>query len=373
MKKSLRFGLAALKWGVSVAVLGVVVAWLSGWFEPKMRSGLEPSRTRPIEAATVEVRQSEAPVVSRAVGTVRAVEETAVASRMLARVARVHVTAGQRVGRQEVLIELDMSDVQAQLARASASIDAARARQRQAASDRVTIEGLFKNGASTQRELDDARRAAEVADANLLAAEQALEEVRSQLEYAVIRSPIDGVVIDKQVNEGDLARPGVPLVSLYNPDRLQLIASVPERLMSAVRLGQSLPVELDALGMTCQGTVSEIVPESSPGSRSMRVKVLGEGRCPPGVVSGMFGRLLIEHDQRPRITAPVSAVRRVGQLEMVFVAVKPEGQAIKGFIAEQRLVRTAEADGDQIEIVSGLSAGERVFADASAVTAARTP
>ena len=110
--------------------------------------------------------------------------------------------------------------------------------------------------------------------------------------------------------------------------------------------------------MDCQGRISEIVPQASPSSRAMLVKVTGP--CKSGVYSGMFGRLLIVEGTREQLLIPASAVRRVGQLELVQVLAASPGTGDTA--ATQRFVRAGETVGDKVEVLAGLAPGETVNA-----------
>lgn len=349
--------------------LAMTIAWLSGWFHIKISPGRAiPKANLGVEVTdddVMEVKVRQVPRTVHAVGTIQAVHETAVGSRLLARVKEVRVTPGQHVIAGEVLIKLESDEIEARLSQVQANITAQQARVAQAVSDLDKVTQLFRQKAATQRELEDLQRAVDVAKADLVAREQALSEIQTQLTYATVRSPMTGIVIDKHVEEGDLAQPGQSLVTLYNPDRLQLVAAVPERLALKLKIDDPIGVEIDALDLSCHGTISEIVPQASPASRSMLVKVTGP--CPPGVYSGMFGRMVIPEGIKEQLTVPATAVRKLGQLEMVQVVVEetlPEDQ--RQSKVERRFVRTGEVDDERVEVLSGLSPGERVrtqFAD----------
>ncbi len=349
-------------WSISLVVLVLVVAYLSGWFVPKVspdETGTATTRPRatplPADAKIVEVVARDVPQTVATVGTVQAIDETSVGSRIMAQVKEVRVTPGRKVKAGEVLITLDQTDLQARLSQATAQLEATKAHLRQAGSDVEKLTTLRTQGAATARELDDARRAMDVATANIRVQEQAIAEAQSQLEFATITSPIDGTVIDHYVKPGDLARPGQTLVKLEG--QLQLVASVPERLAVRLKLGDVVGVNIDAINLQCQAGIAEIVPEASPLSRAMVIKV--RGPCPPGVYSGMFGRMIIPQGQEQRLMVPTAAVRTVGQLSMVMVAVKEGDQ----WFAQRRMVRTGLTNEDMIEIQSGLSAGEHVLAE----------
>jgi multidrug efflux pump subunit AcrA (membrane-fusion protein) len=133
---------------------------------------------------------------------------------------------------------------------------------------------------------------------------------------------------------------------------MQLVASVRESLIDRIRKDQVLSVQIDALRRECHGTVTEIVPESDVSSRSFLVKV--SGPCPPDIHSGMFGRLLIPMDPERWLVIPRTAIRRVGQLEIVDVA-DAGGQTL-----QRRVVRTGRTRDNDVEILSGLREGEQV-------------
>src|SRR5208337_3770995 len=146
-------------------------------------------------------------------------------------------------------------------------------------------------------------------------------ETQAILAYATIISPMDGVVVDKKVDVGDTVTPGQPLVTIYDPHHMQLVASVRESLARRLLVGQEIGVRLDVLDKTCSARVSEIVPDAQSASRTFQVKVTGP--CPPGLYTGMFGRIFIPLQSRDVLVIPCAAVRHVGQLELIDVA---EGQ-----------------------------------------------
>lgn len=102
------------------------------------------------------------------------------------------------------------------------------------------------------------------AEAELTRAQQQLEETQTILSYAVIASPIDGLVIDKRVEAGDTVSPGQVLVKLYDQKRMQLVASARESLTQRLKVGQSLPVAIDALAWNATATSARSCRRRSP-------------------------------------------------------------------------------------------------------------
>lgn len=340
-----------------LVVVVILMIWLAGGFHRKLAGQGDlagetaAGRELPAGAVLVAARTATVPRTEVAVGTVRAVRETAVAAKLLAKVIEVNATAGQSVHSNDVLVRLEAADLTARAEQAAAAVRAARSERDQAKIESERIEALASQGAASKIERDRVASALATAEAELQRAEQSAAEADTVLSFATIRSPMDGVVIEKFVEVGDTATPGQVLLNLFDPARMQLVASVRESLTHRMKVGQAVGVRLDTVDHACSGTISEIVPEAESASRSFQVKVTGP--CPPGVYSGMFGRLLIPLEDETVLLAPARAVRRVGQLDLVDVVVDGRMQ--------RRAVRLGRAYGDEVEVLAGLAAGERLL------------
>jgi len=330
----------------------LLLLWLAGKFAPKVpvdaASAPPPSLT--VEGQVVPARLLRVPVLESAVGTIRAVHETSVGSKLLARVVAVNLKAGQKVQAGEVLVQLDDADLRAKLQQAKAAVASAEAVSTQAAADERRYAELLKRNAISQQQYEKEATAMRSAEAELQRARESVKEMQTTLDCATIRSPIDGTVIDKKVDVGDMVSPGQILVTLFDPKRMQLVASVRESLTHQLQIGQGIGVRVEGLNKQCSGTVSEIVPEAQSASRSFQVKVTGP--CPPGVYSGMFGRILIPLQEEEVLVIPRRAVRNVGQLELVDV--------VENRRPVQRAIRTGRTFDENVEVLSGLREGEQV-------------
>ncbi|MBX3462288.1 MAG: efflux RND transporter periplasmic adaptor subunit [Planctomycetes bacterium] len=355
-----RIPLARLRRPLAVATgllaMGLLLAWLLGAFHRRVPPG--PPAAPPGAAAHGErhvVTAVRTPRTETAVGTVRAIAETIVASRILGRVRRLGITrAGQPVQQGEVLVELDADDLQAAAEQARAVLRAAATRRDKAHIDFARSEQLVQQGIAPPDRLDTDRAALAAAEAEVERARQAVAGAETALGFATLRAPIPGIVVDKLVQEGDVVQPGQPIASLYDPTRLQLVAVVREELAGRLQVGQAVDVTLDALGERCAGTVSEVVPAAAAQSRAFEVKVTGP--CHPGVVTGMFGRLHVPLDAVDELRVPARAVQAIGQLDFV--------QVLAGDRAARRYVRLGQQRGDEFEVLSGLAAGEVVLVPA---------
>ena len=342
-----------------VALLAIAgVTWmllgLSGLFHEKVpatTSRPTADAPPPEDAEIVAVRELRRPRYETAVGSVKPVHEVAVAAKILAVIEEMRVSAGQQVRAGDVLVVLDDEALVARLRQAESAAGAAQAAAERAGLDLGRAERLRQQNAVTQAQLDEAVAAARATKADLLRAQQAVEEARVMRSYATLSSPINGIVVDKRAEPGDTAAPGQVLVTLYDPTQMQMVASVREGLASRLKVGEEVPARLENLGIECHATVREIVPESQAATRTFQVKVTGP--CPPGVTSGMFGRISVPLDEESLLVVPERAIHRVGQLTMVDLIV--DGHV------ERRAIRHGRAiDGDR-EVLSGLRAGDRVM------------
>ena len=332
------------------------------------------SERKVVEAAPEVVRgvpvQTVQPVAvpdgSDAVGTVRAQQTAQLSAQIVASVLQVKVAEGAKVHAGEVLVVLDSAQQRAGLEGANASINSARqeiaaadAESALAASTLKRYESLYEKRSVSPHEMDEVQARAkaaaarrDMAHAQLAQAEAGQAQARSTEGYTRIRAPFDGVVTAKLADAGTMASPGVPLLTVEDTRKFRLEVTVDESRIAEVRLGETVPVSLDALGdAPLQTKVVQIVPAADPGSRSFLVKL--ELPADARIRSGLFGRAVFAHGTRQALVLPKSSVVNRGQLQGIYVVGADK-------IADLRYVTLGRAAGEKVEILSGLQAGERV-------------
>jgi RND family efflux transporter MFP subunit len=174
--------------------------------------------------------------------------------------------------------------------------------------------------------------------------------------YADVLAPFAGVVVSKSVEPGSLALPGTPLMTIEREGAYRLEASVEESHLATIRVGQPVSVTLDSVDRTLNARVSEIVPAVDAASRAYTVKI--DLPALPSLRSGVFGRAAFQLGSRSLLTVPAAAVTERGQLQSVLVVENVAGNGI----ARTRLITTGQKVKDGIEVLSGLTAGEKVIA-----------
>jgi RND family efflux transporter MFP subunit len=345
---------------VLAALVVVLMLYLDGFFTPKVAhrppAGDGVAATAPVASAQlVEAQFIDVPSVEQAPGTIRPLHETALASKVREpeKVIEVNVVAGQEVHKGDLLVKLDSSTWQNRKEMAEAKLKVAQSARDDARKNHDRIKEAFGQGVATQAEVDDAKYRLEGAESQVVAAQRGLDEAVMNLGYTEIRSPMDAVVIDKRMDVGDTVSPGQVLVSLY--DKMQLIANVREGLMKNLKTGQSIGVFIGDIGAACTGTISEIVPQADPATRTFLVKVVGP--CHSGVRPGMYAKLLVPLGNLKVLVIPPAAVVQVGQLTMVDVAGGRGGVERRNV----QLGKPIDLGGKQfVQVLSGLKAGEMV-------------
>jgi RND family efflux transporter MFP subunit len=335
-------------------VLILTIAFLAGAFTTKIEPGQRDRAVRKWTGEPIEVvHEVTKDYTEESVGALKAANRTAISSKVMATIREINAKAGDQVQEGDVLVRLDSAELEARLRQTEQSLAAAVAARKQAEQDFDRAKSLFDRGAVPQAELDKATARLNVAIAEESRAQQGVDESQAQLSYATIVAPKSGRVVDRLAERGDTARPGEPLLVLYDASSLRLEAPVPENLALQLKVGQAVRVYIDALEREMEAKIDERVPQADALSRSFLVKA----KLPPSpdLYEGLFGRLIIPAGQRRHLCLATDAIRRLGQLEFVNVVLPDE-------TIEQRFIKTGRLGmPGRIEVLSGLKAGEKVI------------
>jgi RND family efflux transporter MFP subunit len=344
-KKSMRFILP-------IALIVLMMLWLTGAFRKgRIEPGKLEARVRTaagVAASTVSLAR--VPIVSEAVGTIQPEYKMTISSRVSANIVEMRVRAGQRVQEGDLLARLDCRDLSARVAQARETVSRALAIRDLAASDYRRDKPLMEKAVIPRSELDQTDMRLRTAEADVQHAREALREAEVSQSYTEIRSPATGIVIDKLADVGDLAAPGKVILTMYEESRLWLEANVREREASLLRIGAAYGVRIEATGEMMKGKLVEIVPSADPSSRTVTARIALPRT--EGLYPGMFGRLSIPVRETQALLIPESAIIRIGQLTMVDV--------ISENRIKRRAVQVGDPVGERVEVLSGISAGERV-------------
>jgi RND family efflux transporter MFP subunit len=190
-------------------------------------------------------------------GKIEAVNSANLSTRMMGYVDRIYVQVGEQVRKGQQLISISNIDLSAKLAQVSAGITEATAAFNNAEKDFNRFTALFNENSASQKELDDITANYTMAKARLEGAKQMKNEVNTQFSYANIRAPFSGTVMNKFINVGDMANPGMPLLEVESPGKFQVLAMVPESEILQIKADTDVNVVLKSLRKTEKAKVVE--------------------------------------------------------------------------------------------------------------------
>jgi len=337
---------------LALAGLALFLAWMGGAFHEKVSPGVAPiERPKSAGRTLVSAERTVGMETVTAVGSVQPRRKTDVASQLLASVREIKPRPGDRVKAGDLLIVLDDRELVAQQREAVASLAATEADLVTRRSNYLRIKAI--SGSASGEEIVNVEGAFRVAETQVKRAKETISRIEVQITYTKIVANADGLVSERFAEPGDLATPGKPLLTVYDPNDLELQVNVPESLASGITIGQKLGIRIDANNLATTALVREIVPQAQQASRSVLVKLALPQSSSNPVLPGMYGRATIPVGQAERLWLPKSAVMQRGQLDLVEVA------GSDGTLS-RRFVRVGRVSDGKVEILSGISPGEQV-------------
>lgn len=272
---------------------------------------------------------------------VEAIQQATVGAQVPGRVLEVKADAGQTVKKGDVLMRIDARE----------AAEAARAAEAQYANARVHYErtkSLVAQKFMSAAALDKAKADFDAAAANRAAA-------GASQSHATILAPIAGIVARRHAELGDMAMPGTPLFTIYQPGGLRVTASIPQYRLKDMRAVKTARVEFPESGQWVDATAVQVLPTADAATHVSQVRVTLP--TVPEATPGMFARVHFVTGQAEKLTVPASAVLRRGEVAAVYV------QAADGRLSLRQL-RLGDAVGrGEIEVLAGLATGDQVVTE----------
>jgi membrane fusion protein, multidrug efflux system len=299
-----------------------------------------PQGQRPAIPVEMLVVQAETFVEREvAVGSLASDEAVIIRSEIAGRVDQIGFVEGQPISKGDLVITIDDSIYRAEFNQADARLNLSKANYDRA----VNLEG---RGAGTQRSLDEALSKLQEDRANL-------DLARARLDRTEIHAPFSGVIGIRKLSPGDYVMAGQEIVNIEAINPIKVAFALPEVFLSTVKTGQSVVVQVDAFpGENFEGEVYAIDPRIEASGRSVTLRALvpnPDRRLRPG----LFARVAIIFERRDNaIMIPERALVPIQSRQTVFV--------VDDGIAQLRDVKTGGRRGGDVEIVSGLAAGETI-------------
>lgn len=332
------------------------------------------AHAQPLRAAPAQLSGGAA--MSSFDGVVEAVHQTVVAAQVSGAIVQLDVKVGERVKAGQVLLRIDARAADQNAAAGAAQLQAARAALEIASRDFERQKQLHQKNYISQAALDRAESEFKSAQAQANAQLAQAGVARTQSGLYVVRAPFSGVVSDVPVALGDMALPGRPLLTLYDPAALRVTAAVPQSIAMQAAAGTVSGIELPGLAGRITPARTQIMPTVDAATHTVQLRA----ELPAGQASaapGMFARLWLAAPNaaaasgggmpdpaEPVLTVPSQAIVRRAEMTGLYV-LAPGGRPVL------RQVRLGRVEGARVEVLSGLMPGESVVADPQSAARAR--
>lgn len=297
-------------------------------------------------------------------GRIEAAQTANISTRIMGNINRVYVKVGDRVHSGQLLATISSTDIQAKKAQTNAAIAEAGANVENAQKDFERFTNLYNKQSASAKELDNVTLQYNAAKARLETAMQMRNEVNAMIAYTSLTAPFDGVVTQKMADEGNMANPGMPLLTIERNTQLQVSATVSETDINRIKKGDKARVEVKATGKSLECTITEISPSSQFSGGQYLVKFSIPEKEKKDLYAGMYVNVSIpvssgmETTQNDAvILVPVNSLIHKDQLTGLYTI-------SSSHTALLRWVRTGKTFGDKIEVLSGLSQNEKFITSA---------
>jgi RND family efflux transporter MFP subunit len=301
-------------------------------------------------------------------GVVEAVRQTVVAAQVAGAVVAIEVKAGDVVKAGQVLARIDARAAEQNVAASDAQVQSARATLEAATKEFDRQKQLYEKNYTSQAALERAEAQFKATQAQVAAQLAQAGAARAQSGFFVVKAPYGGVVAEVPVVLGDMALPGRPLLTMYDPAALRVTAAIAQT--DVVRLAPGRPIKIQLPGLPADRqwvtpTHVTMLPTADPGTHTAQIRLeLPQGIEP--VVPGTFARVWLPllGGTTPRLYIPATAVVRRAEMTGVYV-LDANGHPVL------RQVRLGPAADDTVEVLTGVTAGERVAVDPQAAARER--
>lgn len=334
----------ALKAILAIAVLVGGIAFLLLRNKATMEAKAEQPMNLTIHVQAQAVEEQSIAENLEFVGTYYPNNEVPVIAETQGRAIRVYTSLGDRVHPGSALVKVDTTLKYSAYLLAKNSLDKAKR-------DLERLEALRKENNASENELEGAQLAYQNAKAQFIAAERQYNDV-------IIKSPISGTVVERQINVGNMVAPGMPVATVVDISTLKLRANVPEQAVLKLRVGEKVRVSADVYpGAKMTGTIAFISVRGTE-SHSYPIEVTLANNSQHPIKSGMSGKLYVESKTpRAALMIPRLAILGSSKQAMVYVVANENGKTI----AKQRQIALGAEKGTNIEVLSGVERGERVI------------
>jgi len=340
---------------LSTALLMVLIS-ISGCGKQEDHPQTQISRT--VSAQLDTVNYEDVAETYTTSGTFISDERVEIASRISGFIRELPVREGEVVKKGQAIVTIDPTEVQSNISEAEARLTQAKRKAVEAEAEYQRHKNLYEQKLIAEQLFRKVELQHQLAQEDLRVAQSSLDQAQSFLEYARIKSPVTGVVVEKFKQAGDLTTPGATILAIEDPARIVLRTFINEAYVQYIKEGDGVLITLDKDKTPMKATVSHLVPSADPATHSYLVKIAVEDASQLRV--GMFARVEFDMGHKQVITIPMAAIITRADLPGVYVVDTQD-------IAHFRMVRTGRQFDENVEIISGLKVGDRIIVSSESV------
>jgi RND family efflux transporter MFP subunit len=310
-----------------------------------------PKAAVALATGSVEVREVELTTSAEAV--VEAVRQSTVSAQVSGRIVDIRFDVGDRVEKGAVILRIDERAASQAVAASEAQVREAEATLVNARANYERTRQLLAQKFVSQAAVDKAEADYKAAESRMKATLAGAGAAATEKSFTTIVAPYSGVVSARHVQLGEMASPGKPLLTGFDPSGLRVVATVPSAQVSAIQAGARARIEVPSLGRWVDVKSVTVVPSADPRTHTTQVR-LDLPADAKGLLPGVFARAHFVTGRAPRLMVPREAVLRRSEVTAVYV-VDAKGEP------RLRQVRVGTAsDEKSVEVLAGLKAGEKV-------------
>jgi multidrug efflux system membrane fusion protein len=311
------------------------------------------------DLATAPVVEQRGGDVYVAEGSVEAVRQSVVSPQVAGRITQLTVKAGDIVQKGQLLVRIDAQAAAQQANASQAQVESAQAQLNVATREFERQQQLFRKQYISQAALDQAEAQFKATSAAVRGSVAQAGAASTQTSFFTIVAPFSGTVAEVPSELGDMAMPGKPLLTVFDPATMRVVANLPQSKLTQLQAKSEVRLDIPGLPEDQRSVVTKsvtVLPTADPLTHTVQVR-LGLPATVTKALPGMFARayFAVQGDARSRLVIPAKAVIQRTELEAVYVVDK--GRALL------RQVRLGKVMGDTVEVLSGLTTGEKVALD----------
>jgi RND family efflux transporter MFP subunit len=337
---------------MKAAALSLAAALLVAACDSSEKPAAPAAGVPTVETAAVEVRDVELTYSAEAV--VEAVRQSTVSAQIAGRIVELRFDVGDYVKKGEVIVRIDERAAVQALAASEAQVRQAEAALRNARAEYERARQLVSQKFLSQAALDRAEAEYKAAQERVSALLAGAGQAATERGFATVVAPYSGIVSARHVELGEMATPGKPLMTGFDPGTLRVTATVPQAQVAAIQAGAKARIELPSVARWIEAASLTVIPAADPRTHTTQVRI-GLPAEVRGIYPGIYARAHFVTGRKPALLVPRAAVIRRSELTAVYVV----SESI-----QLRQIRLGTAgDEKAVEVLAGLKPGERVALD----------